>query len=258
MQSSIKKIKVSVITVSYNSSKTIFNTIDSVNNQTYNNIEHIFIDGLSSDDTVEKIKQTSKRNNLIISEKDKGLYDAINKGISNAGGDVIGILHSDDFFNSHDIILDLVTKIQKENLDAIYGDLQYVNKTNTNKTVRYWKSCEFTPRLIKKGWMPAHPTLFLKKEVFKTHCLYDLKFTVSSDYDFMLRVLKDDTIKFGYLPRVITNMRIGGASNKNLQNIVIKMIEDYRAIRKNKIGSVFTLILKNTSKIKQFFRLKTF
>ena len=177
----------------------------------------------------------------------------INKGISNAGGDVIGILHSDDFFNSPDIILDLVTKIQKENLDAIYGDLQYVNETNTNKTVRYWKSCEFTPRLIKKGWMPAHPTLFLKKEVFKTHGSYDLKFTISSDYDFMLRVLKDDTIKFGYLPMVVTNMRIGGASNKNLKNIAIKMIEDYKAIRKNNSGNIITLILKNTSKIKQFF-----
>ena len=101
--------------------------------------------------------------------------------------------------------------------------------------------------------MPAHPTLFLKKEAFKTHGLYDLKFTISSDYDFMLRVLKDDNIKFGYHPRVVTNMRIGGASNKNLKNIAIKIIEDYRAIRKNKIGGVITLILKNTSKIKQFF-----
>ena len=246
-------LNVSIITVCYNSAKTIVDTIRSVNTQTYPNIEHIFVDGLSLDNTVELIRLNSNRNNLIISEKDEGLYDAINKGISNAGGDVIGILHSDDFFNSPDIILDLVTKIQKENLDAIYGDLQYVNETNTNKTVRYWKSCKFTPRLIQKGWMPAHPTLFLKKEVFKTHGLYDLKFTISSDYDFMLRVLKDDTIKFGYLPRVITNMRIGGASNKNLKNITTKMIEDYRAIRKNKIGGVFTLILKNTSKIKQFF-----
>ena len=246
-------LNVSIITVCYNSSKTIVDTIRSVNIQTYPNIEHIFVDGLSLDNTVELIRRNSNRNNLIISEKDKGLYDAINKGISNAGGDVIGILHSDDFFNSPDIILDLVTKIQKENLDAIYGDLQYVNETNTNKTVRYWKSSEFTPKLIKKGWMPAHPTLFLKKEVFKTHGLYDLKFTISSDYDFMLRVLKDDTIKFGYLPMVVTNMRIGGASNKNLKNIAIKMIEDYKAIRKNNSGNIITLILKNTSKIKQFF-----
>ena len=246
-------LNVSIITVCYNSAKTIVDTIRSVNTQTYPNIEHIFVDGLSLDNTVELIRLNSNRNNLIISEKDEGLYDAINKGISNAGGDVIGILHSDDFFNSPDIILDLVTKIQKENLDAIYGDLKYVNETNTNKTVRYWKSCEFTPRLIKKGWMPAHPTLFLKKEVFKTHGLYDLKFTISSDYDFMLRVLKDDTIKFGYLQRVVTNMRIGGVSNRNLKNIAIKMIEDYKAIRKNKSGNIVTLILKNTSKIKQFF-----
>lgn len=246
-------MKISIITVCYNSAKTIHETINSVNTQTYQNIEHIFIDGLSSDNTVEIIKQNSKRNNLIISEKDKGLYDAINKGINNARGDIIGILHSDDFFHSPDVILDLATKIQKKNLDAVYGDLLYVSETNPKKTVRYWKSCVFSPNLIKRGWMPAHPTLFLKKEVFKNHGSYDLKFTISSDYDFMLRVLKDDTIKFGYLPRVVTNMRIGGASNKNLKNIAIKMIEDYRAIRKNKSGNIFTLILKNTSKIKQFF-----
>jgi glycosyltransferase len=246
-------LKVSIITVCYNSSKTIVDTIRSVNTQTYPNIEHIFVDGLSSDNTVELIRLNSNRNNLIISEKDGGLYDAINKGISNAGGDVIGILHSDDFFNSSDIILDLVTKIQKENIDVIYGDLIYVNETNIKKTVRYWKSCEFTPRLIRKGWMPAHPTLFLKKEVFKKYGLFDLSFKISADYDFMLRILNDKSLKFGYLPRVITNMRIGGVSNKNLKNIAIKMIEDYKAIRKNKSGNIITLILKNTSKIKQFF-----
>ena len=246
-------LKFSIITVCYNSSKTIVDTIRSVNTQTYTNIEHIFIDGQSTDNTLELIRQNSKRNTLIISENDNGLYDAINKGIKNASGDIIGILHSDDFFHSTDVILDLVTKIQKENLDAVYGDLIYVNEININKTVRYWKSCEFNPNLIRRGWMPAHPTLFLKKEVFKTHGLYDLKFTISSDYDFMLRVLKDDTVKFGYLPRVVTNMRLGGASNKNLKNIVIKMIEDYKAIRKNKSGNMVTLILKNTSKIKQFF-----
>lgn len=246
-------MKVSIITVCYNSSKTIIDTIKSVNTQSYPYIEHVFVDGLSSDNTVGLVKQNSKRNNLIISEKDKGLYDAINKGINNARGDIIGILHSDDFFHSPDVILDLATKIQKENLDAVYGDLLYVNETNPKKTVRYWKSCEFTPRFIRKGWMPAHPTLFLKKEVFKTHGLYDLKFTISSDYDFMLRILKDNTIKVGYLPKIITNMRVGGASNKNLINIAIKMVEDYRAIRKNKSGNIVTLILKNTSKIKQFF-----
>jgi glycosyltransferase len=247
-------LNISIITISYNSSKTIVDAIKSVNTQTYPYIEHIFVDGLSSDSTVELIRLNSNRNNLIISEKDEGLYDAINKGITKSRGDIIGILHSDDFFHSPYVILDLATKIQKENLDAVYGDLLYVNETNTKKKVRYWKSCEFTPKLLKNGWMPAHPTLFLKKEVYEKHGLFDLEFSISADYDFMLRVLKDNTLKFGYLPKVITNMRVGGTSNKSLKNIAIKIMEDYKVIQKNKIGGILTLILKNTSKIKQFLR----
>ena len=245
-------LKFSIITVCYNSSKTIIDTIKSVNNQTYKNIEHIFIDGLSSDNTLEIIKRNSKRDNLIISEKDNGLYDAINKGIKNASGDVVGILHSDDLFPSTDIILDLATIFQEENLDVIYGDLQYVNKKNSNKIVRFWKSCKFSPKLLRKGWMPPHPTLFLKTNIYEKHGFFDLTYKISADYDFMLRVFKDSEIKFGYLPKVITKMRTGGASNRSLKNIFIKSKEDYRAIKSNNIGNFITLLKKNISKLKQF------
>lgn len=245
---------ISIITVSFNSSKTIIDTIRSVNLQTYPKIEHIFIDGLSSDKTVEIIRRNSKRKNLVISEKDKGLYDAINKGIKNANGDIIGILHSDDFFHFPETISLIARKIQNENLDGVYGDLKYVSEKNTNKTIRYWKSCKFNSKLLKKGWMPAHPTFFLKKEVYKKHGLYNLNYTISADYDFILRIFKDKNLKFGYLNKVVINMRVGGVSNKSLKNIIIKIREDYRAIQNNKIGGLATVVLKNTSKIIQFLR----
>ena len=249
-------LTISIITVCYNSSKTILDTIKSVNLQSYKYIEHVFIDGLSTDNTKEIIRLNSKKTNLIISEEDSGLYDAINKGVLNATGDIIALLHSDDIFSSSEIISDLMEKIQNENLDGVYGDLLYVDKINTDKIIRFWKSCEFTPTLLREGWMPAHPTLILKKEVYLKHGVFDKSFKIAADYDFMLRIFKDSNLKFGYLPKVVNKMRVGGASNRNLKNIIKKSKEDYRAIRSNNIGGFTTLILKNTSKIKQFFNKK--
>ena len=143
--------------------------------------------------------------------------------------------------------------MKSESLDGVYGDLQYVNKINFKKIIRNWKSCDFKPSLLKQGWMPPHPTLFLKKEVYEKHGLFDLSFKISADYDFMLRIFKDSELKFGYLPKVITKMRVGGASNRSLKNVIRKSKEDYRAIRSNNVGNFLTLIKKNTSKLKQFF-----
>lgn len=245
-------MKVSIITSCYNSCKTILETIESVNTQNYENIEHVFVDGNSRDNTLEIIKSNSKRKGSIISEPDRGLYDAFNKGILHASGEIIGFLHSDDIYFSKETILDIVNKIQVENLDGVYGDLQYVDKINFNKIIRYWKSCEFNPNLLKKGWMPAHPTLFLKKEIYLKHGVFNTTFKISADYDFILRIFKDHNLKFGYLPKVVTKMRMGGASNRSLKNIFKKTKEDYRAIRLNNIGTLLTLFLKNISKIKQF------
>lgn len=245
-------MKISIITACYNSEKTIRNTLDSIKSQVYSDIEYIIIDGHSSDDTLKIIKEYSNLITVLISEQDRGLYDAFNKGILHASGEIIGFLHSDDMFFSKETISEIVNKIQVEDLDGVYGDLQYVDKINFNKIIRHWRSCEFNLNLLKKGWMPAHPTLFLKREIYLKHGVFNTTFKISADYDFILRIFTDHNFKFGYLPKVVTKMRIGGASNGSLKNIFKKMKEDYRAIRLNNIGNLLTLFLKNTSKIKQF------
>ena len=228
-------------------------TIKSVNSQTYEDIEHVFIDGLSSDNTLDLIKQNSKKNNIVISEKDNGIYHAFNKGISYASGEIIGFLHSDDLFFSSKVVFNIVNEIKNKGFDGVYGDLQYVKKNSTSRIVRYWRSNEFNIKLLDKGWMPAHPTLFLKKEVYAKHGTFNQSFKISADYEFMLRILKDHELNFGYLSKVFTKMRIGGASNRSLLNILKKISEDYRALRLNDIGGVFTIILKNFNKVPQFF-----
>ena len=247
-------MKVSIITATYNSSKTLKSCIDSVLTQDYGSIEYIIIDGQSTDSTMDIVNNfTASYSNIkVVSENDEGIYDALNKGLSIVTGDIIGFLHSDDLFSSVTIISELVSKINSNNFDGIYGDLQYVNKENTNKIVRLWKSCEFKLDLLRKGWMPAHPTLFLKKHVYQKYGDFNTSYEISADYDFMLRILKDKALKFGYLPKVITKMRVGGVSNRSFRNILIKIKEDYRAVCSNNIGGWFSIFLKNTSKIRQF------
>ena len=248
-------MKISIITVCYNSYRTLEKTIKSVLSQTHLNLEYIIIDGKSNDNTLSIINKFSDNHNQIkiYSEEDKGIYDAINKGINLASGDIIGFVHSDDFLASNDIINDIISFMKSESLDGVYGDLQYVNKINSKKIIRNWKSCDFKPSLLKQGWMPPHPTLFLKKEVYEKHGLFDLSYKISADYDFILRIFKDSELKFGYLPKDITKMRVGGASNRSIKNIIQKTKEDFRAIRSNDIGNFLTLVKKNTSKFKQFF-----
>lgn len=248
-------MKLTIITATFNSAHGINKCMDSILHQDYENIEYIIIDGESKDLTLEIISEKQKTHPSIklISESDQGIYDALNKGLSAASGDIIGFVHSDDFLESNNIIGDIVSMIKSENLDGVYGDLQYVDKNNTQIVIRNWKSSEFNKSLLKRGWMPPHPTLYLKKEVYENHGLFDLSYKISADYDFMLRVFNDSELKFGYLPKVITRMRVGGASNRSLKTIIRKTKEDYRAIKRNKIGNFTTLITKNTSKLKQFF-----
>lgn len=247
-------MKISIITATYNSAKTIESAIQSVNNQSYPNIEHLIIDGASKDNTLELVRsyQQTRPNIVIHSEPDKGIYDALNKGVSMATGDIIGFLHSDDFFHDRETISKIVTTLQQSKADGIFGDLQYVNAKETTKVIRYWKSKPFQSKLLQRGWMPAHPTLYLKKEVYQKHGNFDLNFKIAADYDFMLRILKDNNLKFEYLPQIITNMRVGGASNA-MGNIKQKMKEDLTALRKNEIKLPYiTLLRKNISKITQF------
>ena len=254
-------LKISIITATYNSLETLPTTLKSIVEQNYENIECVVIDGKSTDGTLKIIYKYQIDNPdisfKIISEKDTGIYDALNKGIFNATGDIIGFLHSDDMLASSNILTKIAEEFIKTDVNGVYGDLQYVNRDNTNNVIRYWKSKKFHPKLIKQGWMPAHPTLFLKREVYKNQGYFDLSYKIAADYDLMLRILKDQSLKFSYLPTIITKMRLGGASNKSIKNIIKKTMEDYHAIRSNNIGGVITLLLKNISKIKQFLIKKT-
>ena len=249
-------MKISIITATFNRGHFIESCVLSILRQDIKDVELIIIDGLSTDSTFEKLRPLIKKNKNIkfYSETDSGIYDALNKGIDKANGEIIGFLHSDDVFYNSEVLKKIICKFKNHDIDVLYGNLEYVEKIDTNKVVRFWESCAFNNNLLRKGWAPPHPTLFLKSNIYKKHGKFDLKFKISADYDFMLRIFKDDSLKFEYVPRVITRMRTGGVSNKNIKNIFIKTFEDFKAIRKNKIGSVGTLLRKNTSKIKQFYK----
>ncbi|EPR74757.1 putative glycosyltransferase [Winogradskyella psychrotolerans RS-3] len=247
-------MKVSIITAVYNSEKTIDACMDSVLNQTYPNIEYIIVDGGSNSETLSKLNAAAKKypNIKLSSEPDKGIYDALNKGIVKATGDIVGFVHSDDFLADATIIASIVEAFKTKGVDGVYGDLHYVALENTNKIIRNWISQPFSYKLLKNGWMPAHPTLYLKKNLYDTYGMFDLNFKIAADYDFILRIFKQTSLNFFYLPKTIVKMRVGGASNKSLKNILQKSKEDYRAIKANQTGNWWTILLKNVSKIKQF------
>ncbi len=247
-------MKVTIITATYNSKKNIKTCLESVLNQTYKDIEIIIIDGNSNDNTLSVVNSMllGYVNSKVISESDNGIYDALNKGLKLASGDIIGFVHSDDILYSPNIIYEIVDCFSNKSVDGVYGDLLYVNKSNLNHTIRAWKSCEFSYNLLKKGWMPPHPSLYLKREIYDKFGIFNLDYKISADYDFMLRVFKNTDNKFKYLPKVITKMRVGGASNRSLKNIIQKTREDYRAITSNNVGGWISILLKNLSKIKQF------
>ncbi|MBJ7879151.1 glycosyltransferase family 2 protein [Gelidibacter salicanalis] len=248
-------MKISIITATYNSAKTLELCMDSVLQQTYSNIEYIIVDGGSTDETLNLIKLKSDNHPNIIysSEPDKGIYDALNKGISKATGDVIGFVHSDDFLADPAVIATIATAFNEAAIDGVYGNLHYVQFDDPEKIVRNWTSQPFAPKLLKRGWMPAHPTLFLTKKVYDTHGQFNLNYTIAADYDFILRIFKHDQYSFKYLPHTIMKMRVGGASNRSLTNLVHKTKEDYKAAKTNKINfPVLVILQKNLSKIPQW------
>ncbi|SDH02591.1 glycosyltransferase family 2 protein [Winogradskyella thalassocola] len=247
-------MKVSIITAVYNSEKTIDTCMDSVLNQTHPNIEYILVDGGSNSETLNKLNAAAEKypNIKLSSEPDKGIYDALNKGVVKATGDIVGFVHSDDFLADATIIASIVEAFKTKRVDGVYGDLHYVALENTDKIIRNWISRPFSYKLLKEGWMPAHPTLYLKKSLYDKYGMFDLNFKIAADYDFILRIFKQTSLNFFYLPKTIIKMRVGGASNKSLKNILQKSKEDYRAIKINQTGNWLTILLKNVSKIKQF------
>lgn len=214
-------MKLSIITVTFNSSNYLNCCIQSVLSQSYSDIEYVIIDGGSTDGTIEIVKSYGKRISKFISEPDKGIYDAMNKGILCATGDIIGILNSDDIYADENVIANVVDQfIQNENLDICFGDLVYVNAKDTSKVVRNWKSKPYYKRYFEDGNVPAHPTLFLKNDVYKAVGLFDLQYKLAADYEFMLRLFKKFNFESKYFNRLIVKMRLGGATNKSLVNII--------------------------------------
>jgi glycosyltransferase len=249
-------IKISVITACRNSEVTIEKAIQSVLSQDFPDVEYIVIDGASTDDTLKVINQHRSGITRVISEPDDGIYDALNKGFRLASGDLIGLLHADDFFAEEDTLSRLSETIQKSDADAVYGDLQYVSKANTEKVIRHWKAGNFSRRKLHFGWMPPHPTLFMKRSLYRENGFFDSAFQIAADYDLILRNFSKPGFKAAYLPEVVCKMRVGGASNKNLKNIIRKSREDWRALGKNRFGGLYTLLFKNLRKLGQFLPKK--
>ena len=247
-------MKVSVITAVFNSKQHIGDCIKSVVSQTYPDIEHIIIDGGSTDGTVDIIKNYREGISRWISEPDKGLYDALNKGIRLATGDVIGFLHADDIYADASVIGKVAAAMSRSNADSCYGDLLYVDKNNPERIIRYWKSRPYEKGMFGRGWMPPHPTFFVRKEIYERYGSFNTDFRIASDYELMLRFLEKEKISTWYIPEVLIKMRTGGASNRSLKNMVIKTTEDYKAWRVNHLRKKFyTIPFKNLSKIPQFF-----
>ena len=244
---------ISIITVVLNREDTIAHAISSVNLQTYKNFDHLILDGVSADGTLAAIKRVQHSRMKVISEPDKGIYDALNKGIARSTGDVIGLIHSDDFFADEKVLERVAAAFSDPDIDAVYGDLEYVSAADPAHTVRRWQAGSFTPRKLGWGWMPPHPTLFLRRRVFEAHGVYDASYHIAADYDAILRWFGQGGIRAAYIPEVLVKMRLGGKSNRSLGSIFRKSLEDYRALRSNKVGGIGALAVKNLSKIPQFF-----
>jgi glycosyltransferase len=247
-------MKVSIITVCYNSAVTIESTILSVASQDHKDIEYIIVDGKSTDDTLKIIEKYKSSITKIISEKDDGIYFAINKGIALATGDIIGILHADDLYTSSGIISKIVKEFEEKKTDTVYGDLQYVNREDISKVTRHWKSGEYSDGLFLKGWMPPHPSFFVRKACYDKYGVFNTTLRSAADYEMMLRLLHKHKCNTAYIPEVLVKMRVGGKSNVSIANRIRANREDKKAWLLNDLKpGMFTLIMKPLSKLGQFF-----
>lgn len=248
-------MKVSIITVAYNSAVTIEDCIESVLSQDYPNIEYVLIDGKSTDETIEIVRRYQDSIQKVISEPDDGIYHAMNKGLELCSGDVVGFLNSDDIYADSQVITRVVEELASSGADSCYGDLDYVDRTNTNKVRRKWVSGNYDRNNFLKGWMPPHPTFFLKREHYQQYGGFNLDFRTSADYELMLRMLFKQRISATYLNGVLVKMRTGGQSNVSVSNRIKANLEDRKAWKVNGLKPPFwTTIRKPLSKLGQFFK----
>lgn len=249
----MSNIKVSIITVVWNGEKTIKDTIESVLSQTYSDIEYILIDGCSTDKTVEIINDYEQKISKFISEPDNGIYDAMNKGIDMATGDIVGILNSDDFYIDELTIGKVVKEFEEKLVDSVYADLVYIKPENLNKTVRYYDSSIFNPSKFAYGLMPAHPTFFVKREIYKKYGMFRTDLKVAADFDILARFLYIHKISYSYINEVLVKMRTGGVST-SFSSIWINNIETLKVCRENGIKTnIFKIFHKYPKKIMGLF-----
>jgi glycosyltransferase len=246
-------MKVSIITVTLNSEKYLSDCIRSVSGQNYKNIEHIIVDGKSTDGTLDIILENTDHISYWISETDRGMYDAINKGLRLATGDIVGILNSDDIFASADSIRSIVDCFENSTTDAVYGNLVYVEPENTQKITRYWKGTPYKRSRFRYGWMPAHPTFYIRRNLIEKYGLYESHYYTAADYEFMARYLFHYRVSAQYVDTMLVKMRTGGISNGNLKSRLRANRRDYLAMKKNKIPFSFLVsIMKPLIKLPQF------
>jgi len=249
-------MKISIITAVYNGGIYLDGCIQSVLSQAYPDIEYIIVDGGSTDETLSIIEKYRSKIQHVISEKDFGLYDAINKGISLASGDVIGILNADDLFADTEVVKNLAEAfVLYPSIQGLYGDLNYINLKG-DRIVRRWQSKSTTYKDLELGWMPAHPTFYLKKELFKQYGLYALDMGTAADYDLILRYLYMYRIKTFYMPLLMVKMRVGGVSNRSIKARLLALKNDYKALKRNRVPKPFYVLMKKKlSKLVQFITL---
>ncbi len=246
------KLKISIITAALNNKDTIEDCILSILNQDYPAIEHIIIDGGSSDDTLNIIKQYEDRISKIISEPDNGMYEALDKGIMMATGDIIGILNSDDYYSTNTVISDVIEEFERTNVDSVFADLIFIKKNDHQKVVRYYRSSNFNINKFAYGWMPAHPTFFTKRTIYEKYGVFKTDYSIAADFELLVRFLATYRISYSYIPKVIVKMRMGGLSTKNLKSNWILNKEIVRACSENGIKTnMLKVCLKYFTKIVQ-------
>lgn len=247
-------LRISVITAVYNNCETVSAALDSALVQSGVDVELVVIDGGSTDGTLEILQSYGDRLHVLVSEPDRGIYDALNKGIRRVSGDIVGFLHSDDLFAGAETLSRVAAAFDEPGVAAAYGDLVYVRKDAPDQVVRYWRAGEFCERRLRWGWMPPHPTLYFRRDIYEKHGLFDTSYRIAADYDFILRALAQEGMVARYIPEVLVKMRVGGTSNRSLGNIMRKSAEDLRALRRNGVGGIGALLWKNVSKLPQFLK----
>ena len=236
-------MKVSIITVVFNGQNTIKDTVKSVLTQDYPDIEHIIIDGASTDGTMQVIQSYSDRIAHIVSEPDQGIYDAMNKGIKLATGDLVGILNADDFYASSDVISTVVKQFEISQVDSVFGDLVFVKPDALDQVIRYYSSAKFHPKQFAAGWMPAHPTFFVKRWAYEQYGLFKTDYKIASDYELLIRFLAKYQLSYHYIPKVMVKMRAGGVSTKNLRSNWVLNQEIVRGCAENGIRTNMLRVL---------------